>query len=72
MVAIARPSFELWKMEMGEFCLKKTGCTWDDLCGDEEPLCSAYYDGLTPLEFIDREIERHDLEDLTKQTGFGF
>lgn len=72
MVALAKSkTFDEWRAEMEKICLKKTGCTWDDLAGDLEPLQDAYDTSQTPEEFIDWLIRKFDLDDLTQSPGFG-
>ena len=70
-VAKAKGSFEEWREVFDPLCVKRTGCTWEDLCGEDELLKSAYDNDETPLGFIDWYIEKYDLHDLTKEVGFG-
>lgn len=44
--------------------LKTTGCNWDDLCGDIEPLEAAVRVKETPEEFVDYIIEKYNLDRL--------
>lgn len=37
-------------------------CTWNDLCGEAEPLRSAYDAGDEPLVFVHAWAEKYDLQ----------
>jgi len=41
------------------------GSTWDDLCGEEEPLADAIDEGEDPKEFVLRFGEKYDLDKLS-------
>lgn len=53
--------YKAWKTEVDKLFLRKTGCSWADLCGDEAPLDDSYRAIETPAEFVDRYIEKYDL-----------
>jgi len=53
--------YETWKGEVDALFKSKTGCTWADLCGDEEPLSTGYQSGETPAEFVSFYVEKYDL-----------
>jgi len=61
MVDFLTGSFEDWLKEVDRLFLERTNCTWADLCGDEEPVRSAFAAMETPLEFVGRICTKFDL-----------
>lgn len=57
-----RSKFDRWCTEVNEVCLRFLRCSWEDLCGDEEPLKQGFEDGLLPLEFTRGWQEKYDLD----------
>lgn len=53
-----------WKSAVDSRFKVKTGNSWDDLCGDEEPLRDAYGNGLSPEEFVEHWMDKYDLEPI--------
>ena len=53
-----------WKMKVKRLIKERTGCTWEDLCGDEEILDKSYQDDDTPEEFVEWYCEKYDLDDV--------
>lgn len=54
-------AFEEYKQSVDSHCLKHLGTSWADLCGDEEPLKSAFDDGESPSSFVHGWAKRYDL-----------
>lgn len=50
-----------WKGKVNELFLRRVCCSWQDLCGDIEPLEKAYAQGETPEEFVARYVRRFGL-----------
>jgi len=50
-----------WEDDVEALCKQKLGCTWDDLCGDPEPLERAFSAGQTAEEFVLAWAEKYDL-----------
>jgi hypothetical protein len=47
--------------------MRRYGITWEDACGDPEPLTAALCNGETPVEFVARWGDRYELEDITRR-----
>lgn len=45
---------------------KRYGITWEDACGDVEPLIAALAEGRHPAEFVHCFGERYDLQEIAK------
>lgn len=50
-----------WALVVDELFRETTGCSWVDLCGDDEPIESACARGETPEQFVNYWIEKYDL-----------
>jgi len=59
-------NFGPWCKEADDIFKRETGCSWNDLCGDEDPLKRAFRRGDTPGEFVDWHIEKYDLARITE------
>jgi hypothetical protein len=46
---------------------RRFGITWEDACGDQEPLTAALRDGESPEEFVARWGDRYELDDITRR-----
>lgn len=46
---------------------KRYGITWEDACGDAEPLTAALRYGESPEEFVARWGDRYDLEEINRR-----
>lgn len=57
-----RPSFDEWFQQVESLCVSHLACTWSDLCGDTEPLRSAFEHGDTPTSFVQAWAEKYDLQ----------
>jgi len=55
--------FEHWEHRVDAAFESRTGCNWQDLCGDMGPLKRAYDRGETPEEFVSWWIAKYDLID---------
>jgi len=55
--------FQAWMKEVDVWFMKRTCCDWDNLCGDDEPVRSAFQDKETPEQFVDRICEKFGLGD---------
>jgi hypothetical protein len=53
-----------WKKEVDRLFTERTGCTWADLCDDEEPVKAAYAAGKTPRQFVTEYIDKNGLWDI--------
>lgn len=56
-------TFDKWKAEVERLFKEKTECTWADLCGEEEPLTSAFEDKESPRQFVNWYCEKYGLGD---------
>ena len=55
-------TYEEFKAEADKIFKEQTGCGWDDLCGDEEPMQRAYAEEEeTPRGFVLWYIRKFDL-----------
>lgn len=50
-----------YKAEVSREMLRVYGITWDDACGDDEPLIRSENDGDTPAEFVEWWGNRYNL-----------
>jgi hypothetical protein len=50
-----------WVMDVQTLCLKHLGCTWDDLCGERQPLEDHYALGEQPKAFVLWWSEKYNL-----------
>jgi hypothetical protein len=57
-------TLEEWKAEVDRLLDEETGCSWADLCGDEEPLKTSYLAGETPQQFVNMYCEKNGLWDI--------
>lgn len=57
-------TFEEFKQQVSDTYKRIYGITWDDACGDDEPLKGPHEHGDTPEEFVRWDGERHDLDTL--------
>ena len=53
--------FDTWVMNVQTLCVKHLGCTWDDLCGEMQPLEDHYAFGEQPKMFILWWCEKYNL-----------
>jgi hypothetical protein len=49
--------------------LREYGLTWQDACGDMEPLLRAIADGLRPADFVQDFAERYELEPVRRHSA---
>lgn len=56
-----QPSFDEWFQQVEALCIAHLACTWDDLCGEPEPLESAFLAGDDPIVFVHWWTEKYDL-----------
>lgn len=59
---VAPLKFSEWARDVDVLCRHHLGCSWDDLCGDEQPLRRGFEARDTPLEFVRWWWERYDLD----------
>ncbi len=60
-------SIKAWRKEVDRLLSEQTGCTWADLCGDEEPVKASYLAGETPQQFVSAYVEKNDLWDIREK-----
>lgn len=54
-------NYEEWKQQVDALFRKLVGPSWNDLCGDEEPLQKAFERGETPNDFVHEYVAKYDL-----------
>lgn len=67
MTAKTRLTKAQWFAEMDRLCKKRTGCTWADLCGDEDPWIGWYDHSDEPNEFVTFWIQKYDLDEFNER-----
>lgn len=60
----ARADFAAWRRQVELLCQRRVATSWNDLCGDEEPLREAFTSGETAESFVQRLIEKYDLTEI--------
>lgn len=53
-----------WLIAMNKMFIRRTGCNWADLCGDEEPWLIWYEHGDEPNEFVSMWISKYGLDEV--------
>lgn len=53
--------FAEWTRSVDALCREHLACSWQDLCGDPEPLEAGYEAGHTSMEFVRWFAEKYDL-----------
>lgn len=63
MLLMAKDSitFDQWMLTVDRLCLAHLACSWNDLCGDLEPLRSAFDVGEDPIQFVRWWADKYDL-----------
>jgi hypothetical protein len=46
---------------------RRYGITWEDACGDTQPLTAAFRNGESPEEFVAWWGDRYELEEITRR-----
>ena len=54
--------FDDWVVTVDALCRAHLACDWNDLCGDMEPLRSAFEAGDEPRVFVRWWAEKYDLQ----------
>lgn len=54
-------TFDEWFQQVESLCVSHLACTWNDLCGESEPLRLAYAAGDEPRTFVHAWAEKYDL-----------
>jgi hypothetical protein len=49
-----KKQFQGWMKQVNALFLQRTCCDWAELCGDDEPVRSAFAEKETPEGFVDR------------------
>lgn len=55
-------TFHDWVQRVEFLCVSHLACSWNDLCGEAEPLRSAYDAGEAPMTFVHAWAEKYDLQ----------
>jgi hypothetical protein len=55
--------FQKWMQEVDVLFMQRTCCDWANLCGDDEPVRTAFGRQETPQYFVDFVCEKYGLGD---------
>jgi len=64
LMANTERTFDEWAMEVDRLCRAHLACSWNDLCGDKEPLERSYRCEESPEDFVRWWTQKYDLEPL--------
>jgi hypothetical protein len=53
-----------WFVKLDKEFVRRTGCNWHNLCGDQEPLDAWYAEGTPVEEIVTEYIEKYDLTEI--------
>ncbi|MBK9241151.1 MAG: hypothetical protein IPL75_12985 [Acidobacteria bacterium] len=54
-------TFDEWAAQVDVVCTANLACSWNDLCGEVEPLRAAFDAGESPVQFVLWWAEKYDL-----------
>ena len=66
------PDYDTWVILVNAEFLKRTGCSWNDLCGEEKLLRDFFDSGWDVSQFCTRWIEKYDLDEIPASGAVGW
>lgn len=63
-------TFEEWAAQVDAVCTAHLACSWNDLCGETEPLRAAFAAGESPVQFVLWWAEKYDLMWVGEGMGY--
>ena len=64
-------NFDEWAKAVDALCHAHLACGWGDLCGDVQPLRTAFDIGESPMAFVRWWAEKYDLQWLEAREPHG-